>query len=142
MRENPIYTVTPPDMLLPDNGPIISVISSKKQFVQDVELLYENMFKTVPITLCHPGGDVNDKNSAWIVSMMRFSDTIYVDLDSISELGIVCVLLHNDNNIIIISNNGNKRKGMKQLLNTSREYNIYESVEDYSEIMLDSLETV
>ena len=44
--------------------------------------------------------------------------------------------------IIIISNNGNKRKGMKQLLNTSREYNIYESVEDYSEIMLDSLETV
>ena len=102
MRENPIYTVTPPDMLLPDNGPIISVISSKKQFVQDVELLYENMFKTVPITLCHPGGDVNDKNSAWIVSMMRFSDTIYVDLDSISELGIVCVLLHNDNNIIII----------------------------------------
>ena len=74
--------------------------------------------------------------------MMRFSDTIYVDLDSISELGIVCVLLHNDNNIIIISNNGNKRKGMKQLLKTSREYNIYESVEDYSEIMLDSLETV
>ncbi|MAI03896.1 MAG: hypothetical protein CMQ75_05170 [Gammaproteobacteria bacterium] len=142
MRENPIYTVTPPDMLLPDNGPIISVISNKKQFLRDVELLYENMFKSVPITLCHPGGDVNDKNSAWVVSMMRFSDTIYIDLDSISELGIVCALMHNDNNIIIISNNGNKRKGMKQLLNTSREYNIYESVEDYAEIVLDSLETV
>lgn len=141
MRENPIYTVTPPDMLLPDNGPIISVLSKEKNFIHDVELLYENLFKTVPITLCHPNGNVDEKNLAWIVSMMRFSDTVYVDLDSISELGIVCVLTQDSDNVIIISN-ANKRKGMKQLLNTMRIYNIYESVEDYSNIMLDSLETV
>tara|TARA_X000001036_G_scaffold432586_1_gene468732 strand:+ start:322 stop:747 length:426 start_codon:yes stop_codon:yes gene_type:complete len=141
MRENPIYTVTPPDMLLPDNGPIISVLSSDDNFLHDVELLYENLFKTVPITLCHPNGKIDDKNLAWIVSMMRFSDTVYVDLDNISELGIACVLTQESDNFVLISNT-NKRKGMKQLLNTMRKFNIYESVEDYSEIMLDSLETV
>mgnify|MGYP001302327015 FL=1 len=141
MRENPIYTVTPPDMLLPDNGPVISVLSKELNFIHDVELLYENLFKTVPITLCHPNGQIDDKNLAWIVSMMRFSDTVYVDLDNISELGIACVLTQELDNFVLISNT-NKRKGMKQLLNTMRKFNIYESVEDYSEIMLDSLETV
>ena len=46
MRENPVYTVTPPDMLLPDNGPIISVLSSNKQFVDDVEFYAEDAGRT------------------------------------------------------------------------------------------------
>ena len=63
-------------------------------------------------------GDVNEKNTAWIVSSrMRFSDTVYVDLDNVTELGIVCVLTQDTNNVIIISNK-KKRKGMIQLLNT------------------------
>ena len=141
MRENPIYTVTPPDMLLPENGPIISVLSSEQQFLEDVELLYENLFKSIPITLCHPAGPINVGNTAWIVSMMRFSDTVYVDLDNITELGIVCVLTQETNNVIMISNN-KKRKGMIQLLNTMPKYTIYDSVDDYALLMLDSLETV
>lgn len=142
MRENPIYTVTPPDMLLPDNGPIISVLSNQQNFLKDVELLYENLFKTVPVTLCHPAGEIVESNTAWIVSMMRFSDTIYVDLDSISELGIVCVLTQQSDNVIMINNDTNKRKGMRKLLNTMREFNIYDSVEDYADLMLDSLEQI
>ena len=141
MRENPIYTVTPPDMLLPENGPIISVLSSQIKFVQEIELLYENLFKSVPITLCHPGGNIDEKNLAWIVSMMRFSDTIYLDLDNVTELGVVCALTQKSNNVIIISKTS-KRKGMQQLLNTMRKYNIYDSIEDYADLMLDSLETV
>jgi hypothetical protein len=141
MRENPIYTVTPPDMLLPENGPIISVLSSEIKFVQDIELLYENLFKSVPITLCHPGGNIDENNLAWVVSMMRFSDTVYLDLDNVTELGLVCALTQKTNNVIIISKTS-KRKGMQQLLNTMRKYNIYDSIEDYADLMLDSLETV
>ena len=59
MRENPIYTVTPPDMILPDNGPIITILSSNENFIKDIESLYENIFKSVTITLCHPGGKVD-----------------------------------------------------------------------------------
>ena len=141
MRENPIYTVTPPDMLLPENGPIISVLSSEIKFVQDIELLYENLFKSVPITLCHPSGNIDENNLAWVVSMMRFSDTVYLDLDNVTELGLVCALTQKTNNVIIISKTS-KRKGMQQLLNTMRKYNIYDSIEDYADLMLDSLETV
>ena len=128
-------------MLLPENGPIISVLSSEIKFVQEIELLYENLFKSVPITLCHPGGNIDEKNLAWIVSMMRFSDTIYLDLDSVTELGVVCALTQKTNNVIIISKTS-KRKGMQQLLNTMRKYNIYDSIQDYADLMLDSLETV
>ena len=128
-------------MLLPLNGPIISVLSSEIKFVQDIELLYENLFKSVPITLCHPGGNIDENNLAWVVSMMRFSDTVYLDLDEVTELGLVCALTQKTNNVIIISKTS-KRKGMQQLLNTMRKYNIYDSIEDYADLMLDSLETV
>ena len=48
MRENPNLYSYSFDMLLSDNGPIISVLSSDKTFVEDVELLYENLFKSIP----------------------------------------------------------------------------------------------
>ncbi len=141
MRENAIYTVTPPDIMLPETGPIVTVVSSNKSFVAKIESLYEDIFKSVSVTLYHPNGKVTESNSAWIISMIRFSDTVYVDLDNITELGIVCVLTQDTNNVILISNN-KKRKGMIQLLNTMPKYNIYDSVDDYAQLMLDSLETV
>lgn len=141
MRENPIYTVTPPDMLLPEDGPCISILSENQDFIKDVEGLYENIFKTVPITLFHAGGTIDNKNCAWIVSMMRFSDTVYVDLDNISELGLICAILHNQKGVVII-NNKNKRKNIVRLLNTFPDFSIFESVNDYADMMLDSFETI
>ena len=141
MRENPIYTVTPPDMLLPENGPVITILSSDKDFVSDVEYLYENIFKTVPITLYHPDGVIDDTNSAWLISMMRFSDTIYVDLDNISELGLVCAIIVNSSGTVYV-NKKNKRKSVVRLLNTNKEINVFEDIGEYAEMMLDSIEAV
>ena len=50
MRENAIYTVTPPDIMLPESGPIVTVVSSNKSFVAKIESLYEDIFKTVSVT--------------------------------------------------------------------------------------------
>ena len=141
MRENPIYTVTPPDMLLPENGPVITILSSDKDFVSDVEYLYENIFKTVPITLYHPDGVIDDTNSAWLISMMRFSDTIYVDLDNISELGLVCAIIVNSSGTVYV-NKKNRRKSVVRLLNTNKEINVFEDIGEYAEMMLDSIEAV
>lgn len=141
MRENPIYTVTPPDMLLPESGPVITILSSDNEFVLDLESLYENIFKTVPITMFHPNGTIDDTNSAWLVSMMNFSDTIYVDLDNISELGLVCALLVDRPGTVYI-NKKNKRKSVVRLLNTNKENNVYEDIGEYAEMMLDNLEAI
>jgi len=141
MRENPIYTVTPPDMLLPENGPCITILSENKEFLKDVEYLYEHLFKTVSITLCHANGTIDASNCAWIVSMMRFSDTVYVDLDSVSELGLVSAILLNNKGVIII-NNKNKRKSIVRLLNTFHEFSIFETLEQYADMMMDNLETL
>ncbi len=128
-------------MLLPDNGPCITILSDNKQFISDVEYLYENMFKTIPITLYHPDGVIDANNLAWIVSMMRFSDTVYVDLDNISEVGLISAILHNKKGVIII-NKKNKRKNIVRLLNTYPDFYVVESVQQYAEMMLDSLETI
>tara|TARA_B100000497_G_C7254106_1_gene181500 strand:+ start:72 stop:500 length:429 start_codon:yes stop_codon:yes gene_type:complete len=139
MRENPIYTVTPPDMMLPDRGPIITLLTTEQSFVDQVETLYENLFKSVPITLYHPGGIVNDSNSGWLMSMARFSDTLYIDLDSINELGIVVSLMANTNKVFITKTN--KRKSIVKLLNTkqSAKCAVFEDLNEYAEMMLDSM---
>lgn len=141
MRENPIYTVTPPDMLLPESGPVITILSSDKEFILDLESLYENIFKTVPITLYHANGVIDDTNSAWSISMMNFSDTIYVDLDNISELGLVCAVMVNNPGTVYI-NKKNKRKSVVRLFNTNKNINVYEDIGEYAEMMLDTIEAV
>ena len=127
-------------MILPDNGPIITILSSNENFIKDIESLYENIFKSVTITLCHPGGKVDDKNCAWIISMMRFSDTVYVDMDHLTELGLVCAMTQDLSRTVFIIDK--TRKSMAKLLNTLPEYNLYKTIQEYAEIMLDSLETI
>jgi len=141
MRENPIYNVTPPDMLLPDSGPVITILSSDEDFILDLESLYENIFKTVPITLYHPNGIINDSNSAWMISMMNFSDTVYVDLDNISELGLMCAVMVNRPGTVYI-NKKNKRKSVVRLLNTNKDVNVYQNIGEYAEMMLDNIEAI
>ena len=141
MRENPIYTVTPPDMILPDNGPIITVLSSDENFVHSIELLYENLFKTVTITLCHPGGKVEEKNCAWIISMIRFSDTVYVDMDDVNELSLSLVLLSNKTTIFV--NQNNKKKGLIKILNTmtinEKKFTIVDCIEEYRDLVMENV---
>ena len=141
MRENAIYTVTPPDMMLPESGPIITVISSSADFVQKIELLYENIFKNVSVTLYHPNGKVTESNSAWVISMVRFSDTVYVDLDDVNELSLALILLSSKTTIFI--NQRNKKKGLVKLLNSmtiqNKKFTIVDSIDEYSDMVLESV---
>jgi hypothetical protein len=141
MRENPIYTITPPDMHLPEAGPVITVLSSDKSFIKDIELLYNDFFKTVPISLYHTNGPIEDSNCAWVVSMMRFSDTIFVDLDNITELGLFCALQGKKKSTVYF-NRKNKRKSIVKILNTDHASGVYDSVNDYADAMLNGIETL
>ena len=136
MRENSIFTVTPPDMMLPGTGPIITVVSSNKNFLQQIENLYENIFKTTAVTLYFTDGPVIDKNSAWLLGISKISDTVYVDLSDTNELGIIIGLMHSENTVFICNNT--KRKELIKVLNCSRDrYTLVEDVSTYADMILE-----
>ena len=141
MRENAIYTVTPPDIMLPESGPIITVVSSNKSFVAKIESLYEDIFKSVSVTLYHPNGKVTESNSAWIISMIRFSDTVYVDMDDVNELNLSLVLLSNKTTIFV--NQNNKKKGLIKILNTmtinEKRFTIVDCIEEYRDLVMENV---
>jgi hypothetical protein len=135
MQENSIFTITPPDMQLLDTGPSVTIISTNENFIKDVESLHEQLFKTVPVNLYHPNGHITESNLAWALSVMRFSDTIFVDLDTATDFEI---LISNmlDADIVYINENMN-RTDISKLFNSFRNsIMIYESVEDYKEIVI------
>ena len=72
--------------------------------------------------------------------MIRFSDTVYVDMDHLTELGLVCAMTQDLSRTVFIIDK--TRKSMAKLLNTLPEYNLYKTIQEYAEIMLDSLETI
>jgi hypothetical protein len=138
MKENSIYTITPPDMQLLDAGPSITILSTDTKFIEEVQKIHENMFKTVPVNLYHPAGEVNSKNIAWILSVMHFSDNIFVDLDTINQLGLIASIMHPSNKVFISKKNINK--DIVKLFNTMKEgYIVYEDLEDYLHIMLSNI---
>lgn len=135
MRENSIFTITPPDMMLSVNGPSITIISENDTLIKEIEDLHESMFKTVSVNIYHCNGPVNEENLAWVISVMRLSDTVFVDLDTATELGIMTSIV-TDSNAVYISKK-NLKKGIVKLFNAMREgYTIYDSPEDYMEMVL------
>jgi hypothetical protein len=137
MRENAIFTVTPPELMLPSSGPMVTIVSSNIKFVQTIETLYDNIFNTVSVVLYYPNGKITDKNLAWMLSVMRLSDTVYVDLDDLDELGIALVLTADTKNVYI--NEKNKKSGVVKILNSIGKQ-IFESVDDYSEFVIEGLD--
>lgn len=135
MRENSIYTITPPDMMLSVGGPSFTVISEDTNLIKEIEELNESMFKTVAVNIYHCDGPVNEENLAWVISVMRLSDTVFVDLDTATELGIMASIT-SDVNAVYLSKK-NTKKGIVKLFNAMREgYTIYESPEEYMEMVL------
>ena len=137
MRENAIFTVTPPELMLTPSGPMVTIVSSNIEFVQTIETLYDNIFNTVSVVLYYPNGKITDKNLAWMLSVMRLSDTVYVDLDDLDELGIALVLTADTTNVYI--NEKNKKSGVVKILNNIGKQ-IFESVDDYSEFVIEGLD--
>ena len=137
MRENAIFTVTPPELMLPSSGPMVTIVSSNIKFVHTIETLYDNIFNTVSVVLYYPNGKITDKNLAWMLSVMRLSDTVYVDLDDLDELGIALVLTADTKNVYI--NEKNKKSGVVKILNSIGKQ-IFESVDDYSAFVIEGLD--
>jgi len=139
MRENSIYTITPPDMHLTIDGPTITIVSTNDKFINEVEKLHERIFKSVPVSIYHCGGQVNETNLAWLLSVMRLSDNIFIDLNTSNDLGILCAVFSDVNAVFI--NNEDSRNDIAKLINAvNNGLNVYESVQDYFDMVLSSSE--
>ena len=130
MRENSIYHISPPDMKLLDAGPVVTVLSSSSEFLDDVEKLHEGMYKSVPVAIYNANGPINDNNIAWLVSTMRLSDNVFVDLDNVTQTELVASIL-NESNVIYFSKD-NKQPDILKLFNIREGYTVYRDTDEYS----------
>jgi hypothetical protein len=134
MQENAIFTITPPDMQLSD-GPTITVVSTSADFVASVEAAHERLFKTVPVTIYNAGAQIDESNIAWLVSVMRLSDNIFIDLDTANDLGVLCGIFSQCD--IVFINKEKRRNDIAKLINCMKtDYQVYEELEDYLEVIL------
>lgn len=134
MSENSVYIITPPDMQLLESGPTVTVLSKDPLFIQSVETVHEGLFKTVPINLYHPDDEVNEVNLAWTLSVCKLSDNVFVDLDTINEIGLLTALM-SDASLVLINRN-NEKPLITKLLNSIKEFTIYKSPEDYMDMVV------
>lgn len=136
MNENSIYIVTPPDMQLAQSGPSITALSTDSKFVSEVERTNENLFKTVSITIYHPGEEIVSDHLAWLISVMRLSDTVFVDLDSITERELLVAVLSGASLIYFSKNKSNT--DLIGIVNTviNEATTIYNSPQDYYEMIV------
>lgn len=134
MSENSVYIITPPDMQLLESGPSVTALSTDPLFIQSVETVHEGLFKTVPINLYHPDGEVKEENLAWTLSVCKLSDNVFVDLDTINEIGLLTALM-SDASLVLINRN-NENPLITKLLNSIKEFTIYKSPEDYMDMVV------
>jgi hypothetical protein len=133
--ENSIYTITPPDMRLSTRGPSICVLTTDGTFLAEVESCHEDLFKTVSVNIYHPAGEVTGDNLAWTIGVMHLCDNVFVDLDTVSNLGLLAAVTSNTT-VTYVSRNKNN-KDVIRLFNVCSDYNVYDSITDYFDLILD-----
>ena len=134
MRENSIFIITQPDMMLSTTGPSITVISTNKSFIDEIEAIHGNMFKNVPVIIYHPDGHVTEENLPWTISVMRFSDSVFVDLATANDVALVASVL-SDKEVIYI-NTDKQRNDLAGLFNIIPDnYQVFDTLQDYMEYM-------
>lgn len=134
MEENSIFTITPPDMQLLEHGPSVTVLSTDSEFIEKIENCHERLYTALPVNIYHPNGPVTENNLAWVMSVIRLSDYVFIDLSTTQELGIITALLLDHRNVFI--DEKRSRKDIAKLFNIVEDYIIYESVEEFQEMTL------
>ena len=73
---------------------------------------------------------------AWAVSVMRLSDKVFVDLDTVNETGLVASILIGANSVYI--NESDRKPDIIKLFNIMRndEYAVYENTEEYMQMSM------
>ena len=129
MRENSIYHISPPDMKLLDAGPVVTVLSNNSKFLDDIERVHAAMYKSVPVVIYNANGPINDNNIAWLISTMRLSDNVFVDLDTVTQTELVASIL-NESNTIYFSKE-DRQSDILKLFNIRKEYTVYSDTDEY-----------
>lgn len=117
-------------MKLLDSGPVVTVLTNDKQFFNDIERLHENMYKSVPVVIYSADGPINDNNLAWMVSVMRLSDNVFVDLDTVTQTELVASIL-NESNVVYFSKS-NRQPDILKLFNIREGYTVYGDADEYT----------
>ena len=133
MRENSIYHISPPDMKLLDAGPVVTVLSNNSKFLDDIERVHEAMYKSVPVVIYNANGPINDNNIAWLISTMRLSDNVFVDLDTVTQTELVASIL-NESNTIYFSKE-DRQSDILKLFNIRKGYTVYSDTDEYLMMM-------
>lgn len=133
-EENSIFTITPPDMTLSSNGPTITVISDDEIFISRINSIHEQLFKTVPVHIYHPDGNVNEDNLAWVLSVMRLSDNIFIDLDTADTISVLAGIMSERELYVICKNKDNLTA--KLLNSVPGEYSVFNSVDECLDAIL------
>jgi len=87
------------------------------------------MYKSVPVVIYNANGPINDNNIAWLISTMRLSDNVFVDLDTVTQTELVASIL-NESNTIYFSKE-DRQSDILKLFNIRKEYTVYSDTDEY-----------
>lgn len=134
LEENSIFTITPPDIALSANGPTITIISSDDKFISRINSIHEQLFKTVPVHIYHPDGKVNDGNLAWVLSVMRLSDSVFIDLDTADHISVLAGIMAERELYVVCKDKNNLTA--KLLNSIPGEYTVFSSIDECLDAIL------
>lgn len=134
--DNSLYTVTPPDLYLSENGLNVLVTSTNPVFVQDVQAILEHHIAG-SIVFNLQEHETNSSSLPWFWHVSRTCEYMIVDLDTCAWEDILAAILkRRDNNHIVIfySAKGKRREAIK-LINATSRYTIFNSIEELNEFL-------
>lgn len=127
-NDNSSYTVTPPDLFLPENGITTLIISEDTKLVDDIKLLFEKYIMSSMVFNIQ--NKTTSGNLSWMYNISTHCDFMIIDIDTCKWEDIIAALLkeQDENHQIIFISPRNKKRDAIRLLNAKSKFLIFSNV--------------
>lgn len=131
-KDNAIYTVTPPDLHLTENGPTVLISSTNPDFIERVKEMYADAIHDISVVFCVQSKRTNENTVGWMWYVSRTCDTMIVDIDTCGWVDIATALTkeQDHNHAVVFYSEKQKRLDAVKLINATSSYIILRSLDE------------
>lgn len=134
--KNSVFTVTPPDFQLTQNGPTVLLLGVEFDDITPYVNIYDTLFPDIEIVYMISEAGIDEDNLAWHRAAAGMASSVFVDIDNITtEELFLAMQLEQENKAMVYWINQSDNNALLRCLLNSYQYQVFNNLQEVEKFL-------